>query len=260
MSDNVREHMKKDGFLNDIPFCKILGVNISTLSMQESINFIEKNLAILSGKYICVANVHTTVMSFDNSNYRDIQNGSVMSLPDGAPLSTVARKRGYRNAERVTGPDLMRELFKESGCHGYKHYFYGGKPETLELLQKKLQEEYPDIIIAGMYSPPFRELTEKEDKDIIEAVNLCKPDFIWVGLGAPKQEKWMAAHMGKVHGLMVGVGAGFEYHAGSLRRAPGWMQACSLEWFYRLLQEPRRLMKRYLYTNLKFMWLIMRGK
>lgn len=260
MADNVREHMKKDGFLTDIPFCKILGVNISTLSMQESINFIEKNLAILSGKYICVANVHTTVMSFDNSNYRDIQNGSVMSLPDGAPLSTVARKRGYKNAERVTGPDLMRELFKESERHGYKHYFYGGKPETLELLQKKLQEKYPNIIIAGMYSPPFRELTEKEDKDIIENVNQCKPDFIWVGLGAPKQEKWMAAHMGKVHGLMIGVGAGFEYHAGNLKRAPEWMQSCSLEWLYRLMQEPKRLVKRYLYTNLKFIWLIMRGK
>lgn len=252
--------MKEDGILNKAPFCKILGVNISTLSKQETICYIENNLQNFSGKYICIANVHTTVMSFDDINFKNIQNNSVMSLPDGAPLSAVARKRGFKCAERVTGPDLMGEIFKKSNQYGYRHYFYGGKPETLEQLQRVLQVKYPYIKIVGMYSPPFRELTEQENHDIIEEVNECRPDFIWVGLGAPKQEKWMADHKGKVHGLMIGVGAGFEYHAGNLKRAPKWMQTYSLEWLYRLMQEPRRLLKRYLYTNFKFMWLIMKGK
>lgn len=260
MVDNTWDHVRKNGLLNGVPTCQILGVNISILSMRETINYIEKNLMYLSGNYICIANVHTTIMSFDDLEYRHIQNDGVMSLPDGAPLSAVARKKGYKGAERIAGPDLMDEIFKESNRYGYRHYFYGGKQETLERLQSKLQEKYSYINIVGMYSPPFRELTEKEDQEIIEEVNQCRPDFIWVGLGAPKQEKWMAAHKGKVQGLMVGVGAGFEYHAGNLRRAPEWMQVCSLEWLYRLMQEPRRLLKRYLYTNLKFVWLIMRGK
>lgn len=260
MVGKSQDYRKKDRVLNYIPCCRILGVNISTLSMQETISYIERNLQSLSGSYICVANVHTTVMSYDDPNYRNIQNDSVMTLPDGAPLSIVARKRGYKNIERVTGPDLMKELFEASERHCYKHFFYGGTPETLEQLQKKLKEKYPYINIVGMYSPPFRELTVEENQEIVESVNQCRPDFVWIGLGAPKQEKWMSDHRDKIHGLMVGVGAGFEYHAGNLKRAPKWMQVCSLEWLNRLMQEPRRLLKRYLYTNLKFIWLIIRGK
>lgn len=155
----------------------------------------------------------------------------------------------------------MGEVFKTSAKKGYRHYFYGSKEETLEKLYQKLNENYPGIQIAGMYSPPFRPLTEEEDKAVIERINETKPDFVWVGLGAPKQERWMAAHQGEINGLMIGVGAGFDYYAENIKRAPMWMQKSNLEWLYRLIQDPKRLFKRYLVTNTKFIWnAIIRGK
>ena len=153
---------------------------------------------------------------------------------------------------RVPGPDLMPEIFRLSEKEGYSHYFYGSKPETLEALKKKLIEQYPYLKIAGMYSPPFRPVTEEEDKTIIQNINEAKPDFIWVGLGAPKQEKWMAAHDGKVSGVMIGVGAGFDFHAGTIKRAPVWMQEWCMEWLFRIGQDPKRLLPRYLDTNFSF--------
>lgn len=236
--------------------CKMLGVNVSTLSMKDTVDFLVKNISQLSGRYICVANVHTTVMSYDDDRYRHIQNHATLVLPDGSPLSVIARRRGHAQAERVTGPDLMGEIFEVTKQRGYSHYFYGSKTETLELLKEQLELKYPGICIAGMYSPPFRNLTQEEDDEITTNINSCKPDFVWVGLGAPKQEIWMSQHEGRVSGLMIGVGAGFDYYAGNLKRAPKWMQRYSLEWLYRLMQEPRRLLKRYVYTNIKFLWLI----
>lgn len=243
-----------------IPTCEILGVRISLFSMKDTVQYIAEHIDALSGHYICVSNVHTTVMSYDNADYRAVQNGAVMALPDGGPLSAVARHRGFTEAERVAGPDLMDELFKLSAEKRYRHYFYGSRPQTLEELKKNLKKKYPGICIAGMYSPPFRDAEESEDQEDIRRINDADPDFVWVGLGAPKQEQWMAAHEGKVKGLMIGVGAGFDYFAGSLKRAPIWMQRCSLEWLYRLCQEPRRLIKRYAYTNLKFLRLIVKGE
>ena len=131
----------------------------------------------------------------------------------------------------------------------------------IQKMQEELLRKYPGLQIAGMYSPPFRPLSEEEDEAIICRINEAKADFIWVGLGAPKQEVWMAAHQGKVHGFMVGVGAAFDYMAGNIQRAPQWMQNCNLEWLYRLLQDPNRLFKRYLVTNTKFIWNVcIRGK
>ncbi len=154
----------------------------------------------------------------------------------------------------------MTELFKISVSNGYRHYFYGSTAETLASLQTNLHKNYPGIQIAGLYSPPFRPTTEKEDAAIVRAINEADPDFVWIGLGAPKQEQWMASHQGLVKGLMIGVGAGFDYHAGNIKRAPAWMQRANLEWLYRLIQNPRKLFKRYLTTNFKFIWLIARGK
>lgn len=244
-----------------IPTCNIMGVNISAINMEWLLDYLEKNISEIKGDYICVSNVHTTVTSFEDAAYCAIQNGGLMAIPDGGPLSTVGQKRGHKNMERTTGPSLMGEIFEISAKKGYRHYFYGSKEETLELLQKKLMEKYPEIQIAGMYSPPFRPLTEEEDKVIIERINETKPDFVWVGLGAPKQEKWMAAHQGKIDGLMLGVGAGFDYYAENIKRAPMWMQKHNLEWVYRLVQDPKRLFKRYWSTNTKFIWNAMiRGK
>ena len=156
-------------------------------------------------------------------------------IPNGGPLSTVGRKRGHKNMERTTGPSLMGEIFKITSEKGYRHFFYGSGQETLDLLEEKLNENYPGIQIAGMYSPPFRPLTDEEDAAVIKMINDAKADFVWIGLGAPKQENWMAAHQGKIDGLMIGVGAGFDYFAGNIERAPEWMQKWNLEWVYRLI-------------------------
>lgn len=234
-----------------IPTCTILGVNIAAIDMEWLISFTCKHIKELSGDYICVSNVHTTVMSYEDHDYRKIQNGGIMAIPDGGPLSSLGRKYGFSNMQRTTGPDYMDELFKCSVINNYKHYFYGSTGDTLCKMCDKLKEKYPGIQIVGRYSPPFSENVEV-DIEAMDDINKLEPDFVWVGLGAPKQEKWMALHQGKVHGLMIGVGAGFDYFAGNIKRAPKWMQIMNLEWLYRLLQDPKRLLSRYLYTNTRF--------
>lgn len=252
----MNEDLKKS-----ISTCNILGVNIAAIDMDWLVSFLVINIKELKANYICVSNVHTTVTAFEDQEYCKIQNGGIMAIPDGGPLSAVGQKRGFKNMKRTTGPSLMGEVFKISAERGYRHYFYGSTRDTLDKLQTALIESYPGIQIVGMYSPPFRPLTEAEDKKVIEQINESKPDFVWVGLGAPKQERWMAAHQGKVNGLMIGVGAGFDYYAGNIERAPEWMQKSNLEWFFRLLQDPKRLFSRYLHTNTKFIWNAMiRGK
>lgn len=239
--------------------CTILGVNVWVTDMDQTVCFVEKNIQRLSGQYVCVGNGHTTVTAYEDRDYCKVQNSAVAVLPDGEPLSIVSRRRGYKKAKRVTGPDFMEQMFiKGQAGDGLKHYFYGGSQETLDELKKVLNEKYPKLQIAGMYSPPYRPLSEQEDNEIVRMINATEPDILWVGLGAPKQERWMYAHQGRVKGLMFGVGAGFDYHAGKLKRAPKWMQKMSLEWLMRLLQDPRRLWKRYLVTNVKFLWYVFR--
>lgn len=246
---------------NIIPTCNIMGVNIAAINMDWLLEFTDKYITQLSGDYMCVSNVHTTVTSYEDADYCAIQNGGIMAIPDGGPLSTLGRKRGYASMERTTGPSYMEEILNVSAKCGYRHYFYGSTKETLEKLYQVLNENYPDIQIAGMYSPPFRPATPEEDVAVVKCINESNPDFVWIGLGAPKQEKWMADHQGVIKGFMVGVGAGFDYFAGNIERAPEWMQKCNLEWMYRLLQDPKRLYKRYLMTNTKFIWnAVVRGR
>lgn len=246
---------------SEIPTCNIMGVNIAAINMNWLLDYLDKNLSNIKGDYICVSNVHTTVTSFEDPSYCAVQNGGLMAIPDGGPLSSVGRKRGYKKMRRTTGPSLMGEIFEISAKKGYRHYFYGSTEKTLDLLKTKLNDKYPGIQIAGMYSPPFRALTDEENESVISMINEAKPDFVWVGLGAPKQEKWMAEHQGIINGLMIGVGAGFDYYAENIKRAPGWMQKWNLEWLYRLMQDPKRLFKRYWCTNTKFIWnAVIRGK
>ena len=235
-------------------YTEILKTNIHVLSMQKAVDYLDMHLDQLRGRYICVSNVHTTVTAYRDKAYRAVQNGSALNLPDGKPLSIVQRWMGYKEAGRVPGPDLMPEIFALSEKRGYTHYFYGSKPETLKALEKKLKEHYPELKIAGMYSPPFRPLTKEEDCEVVKMINAARPDFIWIGLGAPKQEFWMAAHEGMFSGVMLGVGAGFDFHAGTIKRAPMWMQELCMEWLYRITQDPKRLLKRYLDTNFSFLW------
>lgn len=235
--------------------CNILGVNVDCVDMDTTLNFIKENLKSLRGEYICVSNVHTTVMAYEDAEYRKIQNEGIMVLPDGKPLSVIGKIRGNKNIDRVTGPDLMEEVFLISEIESYSHYFYGSTQETLDKLKKEIKSKYPKLNIVGMYSPPFRNLSEDENEEIINNINKSKPDFVWVGLGAPKQEVWMSKNRKKVEGLMVGVGAGFDYHAKNISRAPIIMQKIGLEWLYRLKQDPKRLFKRYMITNSKFIYL-----
>lgn len=235
--------------------CNILGVNIAVTNLNEVVNYIEENLENLKGNYICVSNVHTTVIAYEDEEYRKIQNGGALALPDGKPLSMLSKKRGFKNANRVTGPDLMGELFSVSEKKGYRHYFYGSTDETLEMLKSKLKEKYPRLNIVGMYAPPFMKEAYLEEEIILRMINDENIDFLWIGLGAPKQEKWMSIHKNKVNSVMIGVGAGFDYYAEKIKRAPIWMQKCSLEWCWRLMQDPKRLFKRYVTTNSKFLYL-----
>lgn len=232
---------------------RILGVNIAITNMQDTVKLIVEQIDELQGNFICLSNVHTTVMSQKDEEYRNIQNSAFLALPDGSPLSLVQRLRGYRMAEQVAGPDLMAELWKATENTEISHYFYGSTPETIEALEKNLKKEYPGIKIAGMEAPPFRPLTEAEDAEAVARINQSGAAIVWVGLGAPKQEKWMYEHRGKVNALMLGVGAGFDFHAGTVKRAPAWMRKHYLEWLYRLIQDPKRLWKRYVQTNGKFL-------
>lgn len=241
--------------------CNILGVNIAEVNMDSLLQFTADNIRNLSGDYLCVSNVHTTVTAFEDESYRAIQNGAVLAIPDGGPLSSLGRKRGFAAMERTTGPSFMEEVLRRSEENHWKHYFYGSEKETTDRMIDNLKQKYPDLLIAGVYNPPFRPLTDQEDEAVISEINTAKPDFIWVGLGAPKQEIWMAEHQGKVCGFMVGVGAAFDYQAGNISRAPEWMQKHNLEWLYRLMQDPKRLFYRYFHTNTSFIWnAVIRGK
>lgn len=241
---------------NELLYCSILKTNINVTNMEDTLSYITDNLEELRGKYICVSNVHTTVMSYKDETYRKIQNEAAMALPDGKPLSLVSRRRGFSHADRVPGPDLMPRILELSLEKGYKHYFYGSSQKTLDELKKRLESQYKGLQIVGMYSPPFRELAEEEDNAIINQINTCQPDFVWVALGAPKQERWMYAHRGKINGVMLGVGAAFDFLAGTVERAPEWMQNLCLEWLFRISQDPKRLLKRYLSTNFAFLYYV----
>lgn len=238
----------------ELTYCSILKTNINVTDMDKTIAYITDNLEELRGDYICVSNVHTTVMAFRDESYRKVQNSGAMALPDGQPLSIVSRRRGYSEAQRVPGPDLMPAILHLSEEKGYRHYFYGSTPETLEKLRKVLLDRFPKLQIVGMYAPPFRPLTEEEDQEAVQQINESGADFVWVALGAPKQEKWMYEHRGRVNGLMIGVGAAFDFIAGTVRRAPMWMQKLCLEWVYRICQDPKRMFPRYVSTNFAFLW------
>ncbi|MEZ0537037.1 WecB/TagA/CpsF family glycosyltransferase [Caldicellulosiruptoraceae bacterium PP1] len=231
---------------------KILQTEINFFSWHELLKVIENNLQNLKGKYICICSVHPTVIAYENQYYRNVQNNAIYRLPDGMPLVYIAKKNKI-NSERITGPDLMSKIFEISDKAGYTHYFYGSTNEILNSMKNNLLKIYPNLKILGMYSPPFRKLSYKEDVDIIKEINKLNPDFVWIGLGVPKQEIWMYEHKDKINSLMIGVGAGFDYFAGRIKRAPKWMQKVCLEWLFRLIQEPRRLWKRYVITNAKFL-------
>lgn len=237
----------------------VIDVPITATNMVDVLSFIEENIDTIKGEYICVSNVHTTVMAHDDPNYYRVQTESLMSVPDGKPLSIVGGK-AVPSMGRVTGSDLMREIFEVSAERGYRHYFYGNTKENVKALIAALERDYPGLDICGYEPSVFRDMTSQEELELATRINESEPDFVWVALGAPRQECFCHRMRGRIEGLMVGVGGAFNILAGITPEAPIWMQNLSLEWLYRLIQEPRRLFKRYVVTNSKFIYYQVAGR
>lgn len=243
----------KPAQLDSIKTVNILGVNVAAVNMPQLVQAVCDTVdSYTPWGYFCATNVYTTVLAYENDAYRSILNNSTLTYPDGGPIASLGRKRGFPEMRRTAGPDLLNEILSISAGRSWRHFFYGSTDETLSKMRKNIETNWPEAVIAGMISPPFRPLNREEDTEYIQQINAAKPDFIWVGLGAPKQDYWMADHLGKVNGLMFGIGAAFDLLAGNFRRAPILFQERSLEWTYRLAQEPGRLFKKYFFSNLKF--------
>ena len=233
---------------------EILGSNITAINYNEINHVILENDFSIP-KYICVSNVHSVINGLKNKKLHKATNNSWISFSDGKPLSVVGNYLYQANFHRVVGLDFMYMMLNLSKKENLTHYFYGSKQSTLQEIKKKLSNRYGDYIL-GYYSPPFRKLREDELDSHFEEINSVKPDFIWISLGVPKQEEFMFENLHRLnYGVMVGIGAAFNYIAGDIKRAPIWMQDLSLEWLYRLIQEPRRLWSRYLITNTQFIFL-----
>lgn len=217
-----------------------------------------------ANNYVCVSNVHTTVECIADERLRRIQNGSFLTIADGQPVILYGRAAGTQGIERIMGPDIMSEVFAAPDARHRSHYFLGGMPETLAAMEGNLKAKFPQLRIAGMHSPPFRKLSPEEEAAMRQRILETRPDYLWVCFGAPKQEYWMEAnHALYPDSLLIGIGAGFAYHAGELKRAPVWAQKLACEWLWRLMQDPKRLWKRYFKTNPVFILLfakMMAGK
>lgn len=233
----------------------VLGTPIDVLDWETAIGRISQWAAAKESRYICICNAHSCVIANQDRDLgRSLANADT-ATPDGAPVAWMMRRLGFPNQQRINGPDLMWRYCEQAATRGEAIYLYGGMPETLDLLQHQLKRAFPGLLIAGAWSPPIGTLTEEEDEADVARINASGAGIVWVGLGCPKQERWMAAHRGRVQAVMVGVGAAFDYHAGIIKRAPRWMQDVGLEWLYRLFSEPRRLWRRYLVTNTLFVML-----
>jgi len=233
----------------------ILGVAVDPINMDDAINRIENWVETKSSQYVCVTPVHSVMDCQGDESLRKIFNNAGMVTPDGMPVVWICNWFGHKNTNRVYGPDLMLAICDRSQQTGYRHFFYGGAEGVPQAMNQKLLNQFPEMQTAGMISPPFKTLSEAENTAIVDSINATQPDIIWVGLGSPKQERWMAANLHRLNAsVIIGVGAAFDFHAGRIRQAPRWMQRSGLEWFFRLAMEPRRLWKRYLVGNSRFVF------
>lgn len=231
----------------------VLGVGITPMSWTQALGRIVRVIDSRGSEYVCCCTVHTVMETQYNAVYRNSINSAYLKTTDGMPLLWLAKKAGYSQSERIYGPDLMLNLCEISPERGYRHFFYGGAEGVAEQLAKEMQRLYPGLQVAGYYSPPFRALTAEEDELVSQEIRESGANLIWVGLGTPKQDLWMAEHRGKFPGVMFGVGAAFDFHTGRVKQAPVWMRNSGLEWVYRLFAEPRRLWKRYIVYNSLFL-------
>ncbi len=236
------------------PRANVLGVGISAINMEDALYHSEQAIQHRRKGYICVTGVHGIMEAQRDPALRDIFNQSLLCTPDGMPTVWVGRLQGHCAMRRVYGPDFMLEMCRRSVCHGVRHFLYGGSPGVVEKLRRCLEKQLPGIQIVGTFTPPFRQLTAEEEQQLIFTIDEAKADIVWVGLSTPKQERFMAHTIDRLDAcLMIGVGAAFDIRAGLLGDAPAWMKVCGLQWLHRLALEPRRLWRRYLTNNPRFL-------
>lgn len=232
----------------------VLGAQIDALAWEEALDRLLAWARRRESRYVTICNVHVVVSASREPAYRAVINASDMATPDGAPVAWMLRRLGFADQRRISGPDLMWALCERCAAEGVSVFLYGSTAATLAALQTRLNAVFPGLRIAGIESPPFRPLTDEEDAATRRRINTSGAGFVFVGLGCPKQESWMARQRGQVDAVMVGVGAAFDFHAGNVKRAPAWMRENGLEWLHRLVSEPQRLWKRYLVTNTLFIY------
>jgi N-acetylglucosaminyldiphosphoundecaprenol N-acetyl-beta-D-mannosaminyltransferase len=239
----------------------VLGVGISAIDPSDALGEVTRWIDDGLRHYVCVTGVHGVMESQGDPELLRIHNESGLTTPDGMPMVWAAHMAGAKNTERVYGPDLMLAVCERAAERGWRCFLYGATDAVLEQLSTNLGDRYPGLQIVGTHSPPFRPLTPEEDDAVVRQINESGAHIVWVGLSTPKQERWMASHVGRLNApALFGVGAAFDMHAGNLRQAPRWMQRSGLEWLFRLISEPRRLWKRYAVNNPRFVLAIARRR
>ncbi|MDI6704120.1 MAG: WecB/TagA/CpsF family glycosyltransferase [bacterium] len=240
----------------------IMGIDIDSIGFEEAIERIEGFISQRSIHYIVTPNVDHLIKLQKDEEFREIYKNASMVLPDGVPLLWAGRFLGTPLKEKVSGSDLFPALCKVSSEKGYRLFFLGSTDHVLKKVCKILKSRYPNLKITGAYAPSFKIMeNKKENEEIIRMIKSKRPDILFVGLGAPKQERWIYRNLKRINvPVSIGIGISFDYMAGEIRRAPKWMQRIGLEWFYRLLQEPKRLWKRYLIDDMKFFYYILLQK
>ncbi len=233
----------------------VLGVPLALTDYSRTLDWIDAMVAERERGYVCVCNVHTVMASNEDAELRETLDASSMNVPDGQPLVWAINSLGHSLAGRVYGPELMSQACERAAALGQRFYLYGGRNQgALVQLALNLRQHYPGVSIVGGYSPPHRPLSSEEEEAVVEEINRSRADIVWVGIGVPKQEKWMARMRPRLDPtLLIGVGAAFDFHAGLVPQAPNWLQEAGLEWAYRLAHEPRRLWRRYLRYNPRFL-------
>lgn len=240
------------------PRVNVLGVGVDALDMPSAVDRILSASTSARGAYVCVTGVHGVMEAQHDSRLREILNGSLATTPDGMPMVWLGKLAGFRRMRRVYGPDLMLELCRRSVESGATHYLYGGNEGVATDLAEKLRARFTGIRIVGTFTPPFRPLNADEERRLLKELEELRPNFFWVGLSTPKQERFMAEYRERLPvNVMLGVGAAFDMHSGRVKQAPRWMQRTGLEWLFRVLQEPRRLFRRYAKNNPAFVWRVL---
>jgi N-acetylglucosaminyldiphosphoundecaprenol N-acetyl-beta-D-mannosaminyltransferase len=241
------------------PEYRVLGVRVNAVQIADVIHQMHEWIARRDACHsIAVTGMHGVTEANHDYHFKRALQAATLVVPDGMPLVWLARRHGFPLARRVYGPELMLTFFSETAGKNYRHFFYGGAPGVPEKLAKKLTAQFPDHMVAGTLSPPYRRLTSQEDDAVVSIIEKSRADVVWVGLGTPKQEHWMFEHQHRLGvPVLVSVGAAFDIHTGRLRRAPAWMSENGLEWLFRLCQEPRRLWRRYLLCGSEFAALVL---